>query len=133
MKESTSGSDFLIRTALAAVWSGLVLGLAVAWRWGWDAGSGFVLALFWGLANFAVLAAILKAATTPGGVRVRPTVGWILVKIVGLYGLGIWLLLHRWFPIPAFLAGFGWPLAVGLLRALGGLTARNRTGETTTS
>jgi hypothetical protein len=124
VKESTSQPDLLRRTAVVAAWTGIVLGLAVAWRWGWTAGTGFVLALGWSLANFAVLAAILKTATHPEGVRVGRLALWIVLKLVGLYGLAIWVLVHRWFPLAAFAAGFSWPLAVGFLRAVGSLVVR---------
>jgi len=124
VKESTNQPDLLQRTAIAATWTGLMLGLGVALRWGWPAGTGFVLALGWALANFAVLAVILKTATNPVGVRVGRLVFWIALKLVGLYGLAIWVLVHRWFPLAAFAAGFSWPLAVGFLRAVGSLVVR---------
>ena len=119
MKESTNSPDFLSRTALLSVWTGLLLGLAVAIRWDWETASGFVVALFWGLANFAVLAVILKTATNPDGFHTGRLAGWIALKIFGLYGLAILVLFYRWFPLAAFPAGFSWPLAVALLRALG--------------
>jgi hypothetical protein len=95
--------------------------LAVALRFGWAAGTGFVAAMFWGLANFAVLAAILRDATDPAGVRKGRLLGWMVLKIAGLYGLGILGLIQGWFPIAALASGFGWPPAVGLLRVLGAL------------
>lgn len=122
MKESTNAPDFLKRTAFAALWTGLVAGLAVAVRWGWDTGSGFVFALLWGLANFVVLAAILKTATDPEGIKVGRLAGLVAFKLLGLYTLAIWVLFHRWFPLPAFAGGFTWTLLVGVLRALGSLT-----------
>lgn len=125
MKESTRDPDFLKRTAIAALATGLVLGLLVAAKWGWDAGSGFVFALLWGLANFAVLAAILKTATDPEGIRVGRLAGLVALKLLGLYTLAIWVLLHRWFPLSAFAGGFTWTLLVGFLRALGSLTIQS--------
>lgn len=124
VKESTSHPDLLRRIALAATWSGVVIGLGVALVWGWAAGAGFVLALAWALANFAVLAVILKTATNPDGVRVGRLAFWIALKLVGLYGFAIWVLVHRWFPLAAFAAGFSWPLMVGFLRAAGSLVIR---------
>jgi hypothetical protein len=121
VKERTSGPEFLRRTAVSALVSGIVLGLALAVRFGWLAGAGFVAAMFWGLANFAVLAAILRNATDPAGVRKRRLLGWVVLKALGLYGLGIWVLIQGWFPIAALASGFGWPLVVGLLRVLGAL------------
>ena len=41
--------------------------------------------------------------------------------VVGLYGLVFLILWKRWFPLPAFLVGFSWPLLVILLRALGAM------------
>jgi hypothetical protein len=122
VKESTRTPDFLTRTAFAALGTGLVIGLALAAKWGWSTASGFVVALAWGLANFAVLAAILKTATDPDGIRVGRLAGLVALKLFGLYTLAIWILLHRWFPLGAFAGGFSWTLLVGLLRAVGSLT-----------
>lgn len=122
MKESTIAPDFLKRTAVIALWTGLVAALAVAARWGWGAGSGFLFAHLWGLANFVVLAAILRTATDADGIRVGRLAGLVAFKLLGLYTLAIWVLLHRWFPLPAFAGGFTWTLLVGTLRALGSLT-----------
>jgi hypothetical protein len=88
-----------------------------------------VFALLWGLANFAVLAAILGIATDPKGIRVGPLVGLVVLKLFGLYTVAIWVLLHRWFPAAAFAGGFSWTLMVGLLRAVGSLTAKSPTGS----
>jgi hypothetical protein len=121
VKQSTSGSGFLKRTAISVLISAIVLGIAIAWRFGWAAGAGFVAAAFWGLANFAVLGVILRTATDPGGVRRWPLVGWVLLKVFGLYGLGVLVLMAGWFPVPALAAGFGLPLVLVLLRALGTL------------
>ena len=118
VKESTNRPDFLRRTAWSSLASGIFAGLVAAWIWGWAAASGFVFAVFWGVANFAVLAAILKNATHPSGARVASLVGLMAIKLVGLYGLAVVVLLNRWFPVGAFAAGIGWPLATALLRSL---------------
>ena len=121
VNESTSGPEFLRRTAWVALWTGIVAALAVAYRWDWRTGSGFLTALGWALANFAVLAAILTTATRPGGGSKGRLAALMAVKLIGLYGLAAVILWKRWFPILAFVGGFTWPLLVVLLRALGGL------------
>ena len=118
VKESTNRPDFLKRTAMSSLVSGIFAGLVAAWVWGWATASGFVLAVFWGLANFAVLAAILKNATDPAGARVASLAGLVAIKLIGLYGVAVLVLLHRWFPVGAFAAGIGWPLAIAVLRSL---------------
>jgi hypothetical protein len=118
VKESTSSSEFLIRTAIVSLVSGLIAGLAVAARWDWRTASGFVLALVWGLGNFGALAVILRAVTDPRGPKVGRALAWIAIKLAGLYGVAVLVLLHRWFPLGAFVIGLSWPLAVGALRAL---------------
>jgi len=117
VKESTNSPDFLKRTGVATLVSGVVAGLCVAWVWGWPAGSGFVLALLWSLGNVAVLAAILRTATNPSGIDKKKIIGLTALKLIGFYGAAIWILVHRWFPIGVFAAGMGWPLLVGALRA----------------
>jgi hypothetical protein len=117
VKESTNSPHFLRRTGVAALVSGVIVGLCVAWVWGWPAGSGFVLALLWSLGNVAVLAAILRTATNPSGIDKKKLVGLTALKLIGFYSAAIWILVHRWFPIGAFAVGMGWPLLVGALRA----------------
>lgn len=119
MKESTSGPEFLKRTAVSSLVSGIILGLAAALWFGWTVGAGFMAAVLWGLANVALLAAVLTSATHPTGLRKGPLLGWVVLKVVGLYGLGVFVLVGGWFPVAALAAGFGWPLAVALLRAVG--------------
>jgi hypothetical protein len=128
VKESTNPHDFVKQTAVATLWSGILAGLVVAWQWGWSAASGFEFAVVWGLANFAVLAVILRNATRPEGARVASLAGWVALKLIGLYGLAILVLLHRWFPLGAFAVGMGWPLVIIALRSLApaGLPRRPR-------
>jgi len=117
VKESTNSPDFIRRTGIAALIAGVIAGLCVAWVWGWPAGSGFVLALIWSLGNVAVLAAILRTATNPDGIDKKKLIGFTVLKLIGFYGVAVWILVHRWFPVGAFAAGMGWPLFVGALRA----------------
>ena len=116
VKESTNSPDFLRRTGIAALISGVVAALCVAWVWGWPAGSGFMLATLWSLGNVAVLAAILRTAIHPAGINKKRLIMLTAIKLVGFYGIAVWVLVHRWFPIGVFAAGMGWPLFVGVLR-----------------
>ncbi len=121
MKERTSGPNFLVRTGLVALVTGVLIGLWVAWTWGWRSGAGFTAAMLWSLANFAVLAALLREITSREGIHKGRVAGWAALKVVGLYGLGAWVLFQQWFPPIAVMAGFTWPLAVVLLRSLGAI------------
>lgn len=121
VKERTSGPDFLVRSGLVALVTGVLVGLCVAWLWGWRSGAGFTAAVLWSLANFAVLAALLREITKREGARKGRVAGWAALKVVGLYGLGAWILFQQWFPPIAVMAGFTWPLAVVLLRSLGAI------------
>ncbi len=121
MKERTSGPNFLVRTGLVALVTGVLIGLCVAWLWGWRSGAGFTAAVLWSLANFAVLAALLREITNRDRVHKGRVAAWAALKVVGLYGLGAWILFQQWFPPIAVMAGFTWPLAVVLLRSLGAM------------
>ncbi len=124
MKESTSDPAFLKRTGLASLLTGVVAGLVIALRWDWAAASGFMVAMLWSVANFAILAAIIKAATHPEGMQTGRFVALAAVKLVGFYGVALLILLNAWFPLPVFVAGFSWPLVVGVLRAVAPLKVR---------
>jgi len=117
VKESTNSPDFLKRTAIASLVSGVIAGLCVAWVWGWPSSSGFVVGFLWSLGNIAVLAAILRMATNPAGINKRRLLGFVALKLIVFYGSAVLLLVNRWFPIGMFAAGMGWPLLVGALRA----------------
>ena len=121
MKKATSPSHFLTRTAEITLVTGLVAALAVAARFGFPAGAGFAFALVWALANFFLLAAILRAATDPRGPRKKRLLLLVPLKIFGVYGLCLWVLYRGWFPLPALGAGFSWLLVVIFLRAVGEL------------
>lgn len=121
MNERTSGPNFLVRTGLVALVTGVLIGLCVAWLWGWRSGAGFTVAVLWSLANFAVLAALLREITSREGIHKGRVAAWAALKVVGLYGLGVWILFQQWFPPIAVMAGFTWPLAVVLLRSLGAI------------
>lgn len=127
MKESTSDLAFLERTAIASFLTGAVAGLVVALRWDWIAASGFMVALLWSVANFALLAGIIKAATHPEGRRTGRFAALVAVKL-GFYAAAAVILLNRWFPIPFFIVGFSWPLVVGILRGVAPLVTGS--GET---
>ena len=127
MKESTSDPAFLKRTGFASLVTGVVAGLVIALRWDWAAASGFMVAMLWSVANFAILAAIIKAATHPGGMQTGRLATLAAVKLVGFYGVALLILMNRWFPLPVFVAGFSWPLVVGVLRGV--VSPRVRTGR----
>jgi hypothetical protein len=130
VKQSTSGPEFLRRTLIASLVTGILVGLALAWRFGWPVGTSFLVALLWGLANFAALAGVLKTATDPGGVRKLRLTGLVGVK-VAIYAIGIAILVSGRLVVVPAAAGFGWPLLIGLLRALGAvLTNRESSTET---
>ena len=107
--------------------------MVVAWVWGWKTASGFEFAVLWGLANFAVLAVILRNVTNPAGVRLGPLLGWVALKLVGLYGLAILVLVNWWFPLVAFVVGLSWPLLMAVLRGLAPARGMPRLGPSEVS
>ena len=117
MKESTNGPEFLKRTAITSLVSGVIAGLCAAWVWDWHVGSGFVAGMLWSLGNIAVLAAILRTATNVSGIQKRRLVGLVALKLIVFYGSGIWMLVSHVVPVGAFAAGMGWPLLAGALRS----------------
>ena len=117
MKESTNTPEFLKRTALASLVSGVIAGLCAAWVWGWSVVSGFVAGMLWSLGNIGVLAAILRTATDVNGIRKGRLVGLVALKLIVFYGSAIWMLVNHVVPVGAFAAGMGWPLLAGALRS----------------
>lgn len=128
MKQSTSGPEFLRRTVVASFITGILVALALAWRFGWPVGSSFAIALLWGLANFSVLGALLRTATDPGGVRKLRLTGWVALKVT-IYAIGIAILVSGKLEVVPAAAGFGWPLLIGLLRALGAVLVSRESSE----
>ena len=129
MKESTNTPEFLKRTGIASLVSGVIAGLCAAWIWGWHVGSGFVAGMLWSLGNIAVLAAILRTATDVNGIRKRRLVGWVALKLIVFYGAAVWMLVSHVVPVGAFAAGMGWPLLAGVLRAWTPRLSATRSGR----
>jgi hypothetical protein len=111
---------YLKRTTAGAVWTGLAIALALAWRFGSPAGTGFAVGLGWALANFWALAGLLRAGVNPRGRETGKAIAFGALKVV-LYGAGIALLVSGVLPVAALAAGFGWLFVTIVLRAAGAM------------
>lgn len=68
----------------------------------------------WGLANAWCLARAVRCAIE--GKRGWKLAGWVVLKLVGLYGLAAWMLIGLRLPAAAWIAGFTLSLALLLLK-----------------
>jgi len=123
------GPAYLTRTVWVAGLTGVVVAVTVAAKWGPYAGVGFTGGLAWGLANFLVLAGLLRALTTPGKPDQARAARFLLLKM-GLYALGIVALWKQWLPPLAMVGGFSWLFVVVLLRAAGAMLVGDRSPKT---
>lgn len=118
VKDGTSDPRALVRVGWVSLGTGLLWAALIATRLDPLAGLGFAGALVWALANFGVLGAILRAVSDPDGPHKKQLAILVPLKLFGLYGAGIWVLMQGWFSLEAVAAGFTWPLVVLLFRAL---------------
>ncbi len=116
--QKTNGFEFLRRTLWLTVVTSAVIGVAVASRWGWPHGSGFLFGSFWALANFTLLGSLLVLMTSQGEKNPAALAGLGLLKLGVLTAGGV-ALFKGVVPGPSFAAGIGWPLIVILLRSIG--------------
>ena len=86
----------------------------------------FVLSLLagvlWGLANAWCLTRAVRCAVE--GKRGWALAGWVIAKLLGLYGLAAWMLIGLRLPAVAWMAGFTLSLALLMLK-MTPLAARN--------
>ena len=113
-----TGMKFLRRTSWAVIISGSVVSFALWGRWGSPAAIAFITGWVWALANFWVLAFIVRALTDRDGPRHAQAVLFGLAKL-SLYGVGAAILAFGKFPPLFLVAGFTWLMIVVLLRAAG--------------
>jgi hypothetical protein len=103
---------------------GFVLSCAIAVYWDVAAGAGWFLGLSWSLVNLHLIGLIVEAMLSKGPIRRLRTVAVLVLKVPVLYAIGFVLLSTGWFSVASLLAGFIWPLAVILLKALGRIALR---------
>ncbi len=114
-------------TLAVAAGLSLVLGIAVSPRYG----VGVLVTAVWATAGFWLIEALARRALVPAGTA-RP-IGAILAlagaKIL-LYGLAVWVLLARLFPVTSHLVGFSL-LLLSLLVVTAASRRRGRSGAAT--
>lgn len=71
---------FALPGAVGQVTVATVLGMALAWLWGWDLGAGLVLGLAISVASTVVLLRVLEANGTLDSPVGRVAVGWLVVE-----------------------------------------------------
>lgn len=121
------GLDFLKRVRKTATVSGSVLAALVAVYAGAEAGLAFAAGAAWSLLNLLVIEMLVRHLVADGDrrrLRRLRIAGVAMIKIPVLYALGFLLVRSELLPVTGLLAGFIWPLAVIVMKALGRLVLR---------
>jgi hypothetical protein len=125
------GLEFIDRVRRTSVATAVVVAL-VAWaRFGPAVSAAFLAGCAWSLVNIHVLRVLVRLVVgDPARSKLR-IAAVLIIKIPVLYGAGYFFIQCGWLPIAGLLAGFGWPLAVVVLKAAGRLIlGLDRSGRT---
>ncbi len=96
----------LRRAQVGTVVGGLLVGVVVAAIWTLPQGLGVVAGAGWAALNLRALEGLIAAAVVPAGERPRKlrVFLWLFAKL-GVYGLALWILIVRPFPVIGIVGG----------------------------
>ena len=110
--------DLLRRVRKASIVFGVVLGIPLAFYFGWLSGLSWIAGIAWSLVNLAFITSLVKNVITLEDRSVLRIALALAVKFPVLYLAG-WLMLREGLPPLWMVAGFTWPFCVLVLKAGG--------------
>ena len=115
---SSLDADFLRRVRKSSIVLGLILAIPIATSFGWQVCVAWIAGSAWSVANLAAIASIVRRVLTLEA-RDRAEIAKLLaIKFPVLYAIGFGILASG-LPTAWVLAGFAWPFAVAVLKAVG--------------
>ena len=117
-------ADLLRRVRKTSVLLGLVLAVPLAFYIGWLQATAFVAGTAWSLANLAAIHSIVARVLTNEQRDKRAIIIAMGIKFPVLYAAGFAMLVLLKLPVMWWMAGFGWPFFVAVLKSLGRIYLR---------
>jgi hypothetical protein len=117
-------ADLLRRVRKTATVAGLAMAIPIAFYIGWLQGIAFVAGTAWSLANLAAIHSIVSRVLTN-----EPRDKWAIMVLTGikfpvLYAAGAAMLVLLKLPVMWWMAGFGWPFFVAVMKSVGRIYLR---------
>ncbi len=117
-------ADLLRRVRKTAAVSGLVMAIPVAFYVGWLPGTAFLAGIAWSLANLMAIHSIVSRVLTTER-RDTPAIMIAMgIKFPVLYAAGAAMLVLLKLPVMWWMAGFGWPFFVAVMKSVGRIYLR---------
>jgi len=113
------GYDFLLRVRKTALLTALVAASLIAIYVDWMSGVAWLAGCTWSLVNLAAIASLVRLVLADGERQDMRIALVMFAKVPVLYFAGFMLLKIGTLPIAWMLAGFLWPIAITLLKAIG--------------
>jgi len=117
-------ADLLRRVRKTSLISGLVMGIPLAFYIGWLPGTAFVAGVAWSLANLAAIHSIVSRVLTNENRDKRAIIIAMGIKFPVLYATGFAMLVLLKLPVMWWMAGFGWPFFVAVMKSVGRIYLR---------
>jgi hypothetical protein len=117
-------ADLLRRVRKTSVILGLVMAVPLAFYVGWMQATAFVAGTAWSLANLAAIHSIVSRVLTNESRDKRAIIVAMGIKFPVLYAAGFAMLVLLKLPVMWWMAGFGWPFFVAVLKSLGRIYLR---------
>lgn len=117
-------ADLLRRVRKTSLIVGLVMAIPVAFYIGWLPGTAFVAGMVWSLANLMAIHSIVSRVLTNEPRDKRAIVLAMGIKFPVLYAAGAAMLVLLKLPVMWWMAGFGWPFFVAVMKSVGRIYLR---------
>jgi hypothetical protein len=117
-------ADLLRRVRKTSLLLGLVLAVPLAFYIGWMQATAFVAGTAWSLVNLAAIHSIVSRVLTNEQRDKRAIIVAMGIKFPVLYAAGFAMLVLLKLPVMWWMAGFGWPFFVAVLKSLGRIYLR---------
>jgi hypothetical protein len=117
-------ADLLRRVRKTSLIVGLVMAIPVAFYIGWLQGTAFVAGMVWSLANLMAIHSIVSRVLTNEPRDKRAIVLAMGIKFPVLYAAGAAMLVLLKLPVMWWMAGFGWPFFVAVMKSVGRIYLR---------
>jgi len=117
-------ADLLRRVRKTSAIFGVIIAIPVAFYIGWLPAAAFVAGIAWSLVNLAAIHSIVARVLTNETRNKRALALALGIKFPVLYAAGVVMLVFLKLPVGWWMAGFGWPFFVAVMKSVGRIYLR---------
>ena len=119
IKSTSMDLAFLARVRRTSLIVAAVAAIPVATYWGLWMGAAWLAGVVWSLVNLLFIGEVVKNVITAEDRNSLKILAAATIKFPVLYAIGFFLLWNGKLPAAGLVAGFSWPFAVMILKAIG--------------